>query len=364
MFPLATGVEGIFRLSGSEKRIKELKTIFDSPDRYGKGLVWDGYTVHDAANVFRRYLNDLPEPVIPLHMYEKFREPLKGATKKTVSDGDGPVFVEDFDLDSAIEKYQMLINELPGLNRQLLLYILDLLAVFAAKSDENRMTSQNLAAVFSPGIISHPIHAMAPEEYRLNQTVLIFLIENQDHFLIGMQPPPVADASASIPETQQSNPETATTTSEAVAPAVNATVSNLITPSGTIQPGSPPTIPELHSNNAGGVEPVTEKNTHDITLPPSSIAMPVKEKNVAMPSSKVSIPVLATPSQPGDTERHDYMASPSADEQMEIPSANGLSRSKSVPSNGKSPKKLRKPRPVSGNPSAQSSQTSLSAPKS
>ncbi|KAI1751410.1 hypothetical protein F4782DRAFT_504825 [Xylaria castorea] len=49
------------------------------------------------------------------------------------------------------------------------------------------MTAQNLAAIFQPGMLSHPHHAMAPEEYRLNQCVLIFLIEHQDHFLIGMQ---------------------------------------------------------------------------------------------------------------------------------------------------------------------------------
>ncbi|KAG6262855.1 hypothetical protein E4U47_007600 [Claviceps purpurea] len=183
----ATGVEGIFRLSGSEKRIKELKQVFDSPDRYGKGLVWDGYTVHDAANVLRRYLNDLPEPVVPLDLYEKFREPLRGATKQALGDAEGPQLVDNFDELAAIRKYQQLITELPPLNRQLLLYILDLLAVFSAKSDENRMNSQNLAAIFQPGMLSHPHHAMAPEEYRLNQCVLIFLIENQDHFLIGMQ---------------------------------------------------------------------------------------------------------------------------------------------------------------------------------
>ncbi|KAI6757200.1 hypothetical protein HG531_003025 [Fusarium graminearum] len=177
----------IFRLSGSEKRIKELKTIFDSPDRYGKGLVWEGYTVHDAANVLRRYLNDLPEPVVPLDLYEKFRDPLRGATKQAVGDAEGPQFVENFNEKAAIIQYQQLITELPPLNRQLLLYILDLLAVFAAKADENRMNSQNLAAIFQPGMLSHPAHAMAPEEYRLNQCVIIFLIENQDHFLIGMQ---------------------------------------------------------------------------------------------------------------------------------------------------------------------------------
>ncbi|ESZ91901.1 hypothetical protein SBOR_7695 [Sclerotinia borealis F-4128] len=184
----ATNVEGIFRLSGSEKRIKELKTIFDSPDRYGKGLDWAGYTVHDAANVLRRYLNLLPEPIVPLDLYSRFREPLRGHTMAAVGDSDGsPQFSDNFDVNKAIITYQQLITELPPLNRQLLLYILDLLAVFASKSDENRMTAVNLAAIFQPGMLSHPEHDMAPAEYRLSQDVLIFLIENQDHFLIGMR---------------------------------------------------------------------------------------------------------------------------------------------------------------------------------
>ncbi|KAH6624485.1 hypothetical protein B0J18DRAFT_465702 [Chaetomium sp. MPI-SDFR-AT-0129] len=201
----ATEIEGIFRLSGSEKRIKELKSIFDSPDRYGKGLVWDGYTVHDAANVLRRYLNDLPEPVVPLDLYEKFREPLRGATRPGATDAEGPQFVEHFNMTAAVIRYQQLITELPPLNRQLLLYILDLLAVFAAKSDQNRMTSQNLAAIFQPGMLSHPNHAMAPEEYRLNQCVIIFLIENQDHFLIGMHG--TAADEKTVEEVQKGTPQ-------------------------------------------------------------------------------------------------------------------------------------------------------------
>jgi hypothetical protein len=184
---LATNVEGIFRLSGAEKRIKELVVIFNSPDRYGKGLDWDGYTVHDAANVLRRYLNQLPEPIVPLDLYDRFRDPLRGHALEAVGDQEASQASEEFDLDGTILKYQQLITELPPLNRQLLLYILDLLAVFASKSDENRMTSQNLAAIFQPGMLSHPTHDMAPAEYRLSQDVLVFLIENQDHFLIGMR---------------------------------------------------------------------------------------------------------------------------------------------------------------------------------
>ncbi|KAI1007231.1 hypothetical protein K3495_g992 [Podosphaera aphanis] len=183
----AINVEGIFRLSGSEKRIKELKNIFDSPDRYGKGLDWAGYTVHDAANVLRRYLNQLPEPIVPLDLYYRFREPLMGHIIETRADGDPPLLDKTFDDSAAISTYQKLITEMPPLNRQLLLYILDLLAVFAGNSMANRMNAQNLSAIFQPGILSHPVHDMAPQEYRLSQDVLIFLIENQDHFLIGMQ---------------------------------------------------------------------------------------------------------------------------------------------------------------------------------
>ena len=184
---LATDVEGIFRLSGSAKRIKELQAIFDSPDRYGKGLDWTGYTVHDAANILRRYLNQLPQPIVPLDFYERFREPLRSHQAQAVGDMEAQAQdIGDFDQEKAITTFQQLITELPPLNRQLLLYILDLLAVFASKSDLNRMTSANLAAIFQPGMLSHPTHDMSPQEYRLSQDVLIFLIENQDSFLIGM----------------------------------------------------------------------------------------------------------------------------------------------------------------------------------
>ncbi|KAF2453610.1 Rho GTPase activation protein, partial [Lineolata rhizophorae] len=181
----ATDVEGIFRLAGSEKRIKELRQAFDSPERYGKGLDWTGYTVHDAANILRRYFNQLPEPIIPLEFYDRFRDPLRNHQSQAVGpmDGQGNT-VGEFNHDKAIRWYQQLITELPPLNRQLLLYILDLLAVFASKSDLNKMTTANLAAIFQPGILSHPAHDMAPHEYRLSQDVLIYLIENQDHFLI------------------------------------------------------------------------------------------------------------------------------------------------------------------------------------
>lgn len=149
---------------------------------------WTGYTVHDAANILRRYLNQLPEPIVPFSFYHRFRQPLKGHQAEAVGESDlQEPNVGGFDLEKTIKTYQVLITELPALNRQLLLYILDLLAVFASKSDVNRMTASNLSAIFQPGLLGLREHDMMPKEYRLSQDVLIFLIENQDSFLVGMQ---------------------------------------------------------------------------------------------------------------------------------------------------------------------------------
>ncbi|KAL2170191.1 hypothetical protein VTG60DRAFT_5143 [Thermothelomyces hinnuleus] len=410
----ATEIEGIFRLSGSEKRIKELKNIFDSPDRYGKGLVWDGYTVHDAANVLRRYLNDLPEPVVPLDLYEKFREPLRGATKPGNGEAEGPQLVEGFDMDAAIVKYQRLITELPPLNRQLLLYILDLLAVFAAKSDQNRMTSQNLAAIFQPGMLSHPAHAMAPEEYRLNQCVIIFLIENQDHFLIGMQGTaadektveevqkgtPVLNA-PSAPNTKTGLVRSASTGSvgaESVAkegsirrnkstssrrsfhsngcpspasPALATTPTGGLARSNTLPTKKSPALQSgrFASRNEPHVAPLTP-----VAAPATTVASPPEVvEEIATPLEETepsaSAPTAPSSSQPG-------LAIPGAKSQDKLlepptPDATTPSKERKLPilfqrmasseSDGRQPNKLRKKRiPGSANPSAHSSTASLS----
>jgi GTPase-activating protein SAC7 len=175
----AINVEGIFCISGSDERIKDLRNIFDSPDRYGKGLDWTGYTVHDVANILLRYLEELPEPVIPLEFYDRFCEPLQdGKTSKLYS---------TFNSSATIKQYQQLVVDLPPLHRQLLLYLLDTIAVFASKSSSNLLTTPLAALTFQRGLLSHPAHADSLVNNVISQDVLIFLIEHQDHFLIGME---------------------------------------------------------------------------------------------------------------------------------------------------------------------------------
>lgn len=262
-------VEGIFRVGGSSKRIKDLQVIFNTPPTFGKQLNWDGYTVHDAASILRRYLNALPEPLIPLNMYEDFREPLKNRKRiicymqykaENPSKSLKQASVEDLtsssqmlteanvgkidngvdfrkrndsnvsshptssiqptelqlqqqqpqqqqqqppqpprqptqeeidlknkkksknykkltrDVHAAIDDFKHLVNDLPTASKQLLFYVLDLLAMVRNHLKENLMSSRNLAAIFQPLILSHPSHDLDPEEYALSQLVVEFLI--------------------------------------------------------------------------------------------------------------------------------------------------------------------------------------------
>ncbi|KAI9314327.1 Rho GTPase activation protein [Dichotomocladium elegans] len=162
-------VEGIFRMSGSARRIATLQSIFNESEDYGASFTWEGgdYTVHDAANVMRRFLNRLPEPVIPLDYYRPFKDTMS----------------EEFpNLEAKIEAFQNLIECLPLVHQYLLMYIMDFLDLFSSTVEETRMDVSAIAAVFAPGILSHPDDELNPAGYKESQRVLEFLIKHQKGF--------------------------------------------------------------------------------------------------------------------------------------------------------------------------------------
>lgn len=176
-----TEIEGIFRINGSNRRMRELQIIFETPPRYGKNIQWDDYsfTPHDVASIFRRFLTQMPEPIVPHSLYNDFRN---AYSKKP------------FNKEELIGTYKRLIGRLPLANQYLLLYVLDLLTVFARRSDVNKMTATNLAVIFRPAVLNHPDYEMSPEHHKQSQEVLEFLIENQDWFMLDIPPPPRKDS--------------------------------------------------------------------------------------------------------------------------------------------------------------------------
>ncbi|RCH82939.1 hypothetical protein CU098_002720, partial [Rhizopus stolonifer] len=173
---LALSTEGIFRISGNAKRVGMLQTMFDHDD-YGLTIVWDGYTVHDVSNVMRRFLNQLPEPVINLEYQSMFKTTLE----------------------AKVNAFQSLIQKLPIVHQFLLLYLLDLLYLFSLHADTTRMDLCSLATAFAPVsmgalyfpqthreqvIFSDPSDGLNLEGYKESQRVLKFLIINQNRFSI------------------------------------------------------------------------------------------------------------------------------------------------------------------------------------
>lgn len=321
-------VEGIFRVGGSSKRIKELQVIFNTPPNYGKKLNWDGFTVHDAASVLRRYLNALPEPLIPLDMYELFREPLRSRNRiisymkykaenpakslpskdaaiatsnssisrpslpqngtnnnannstsdlldssqllteanvgrlngdnapRKNSEGSSNIFSQTpqvqlseeeinirnkkksknykkltNEIHSAIDEYKLLVNALPVASKQLLFYILDLLAMVQNHSKENLMSSRNLAAIFQPSILSHPSHDLDPIEYALSQSVVEFLIQYAYKLLPNLEAT-VLSPEATSPTTKSAMPTHISTNTANFAPTESDVTSTSTSPLG------------------------------------------------------------------------------------------------------------------------------------
>ncbi|KAK6910722.1 hypothetical protein I203_104754 [Kwoniella mangroviensis CBS 8507] len=118
----ATGVEGTFRISGSAKRMRELQTLFDTPPKVSPS--------DDHA--------DNQEPIIPFDFYDDFRNVLSSHLSETLS------------ADDAIAQYKSLIQALPRIHLYLLLYVLDLLSVFARRADKNLMTAPSEFTVSEP----------------------------------------------------------------------------------------------------------------------------------------------------------------------------------------------------------------------
>ena len=145
--------------------------------RYGKGFDWSAGGVVGAANLLLRYLKTLPEPIIPYDFYNRFR------TIENLIDR--PLGIPLNDLHPALTAAQQLVRELPAFHRTLLLYMLDILAVFASYSHNNEMPASRLVAAFQPSLLCGKAEEMDSREHQIAHGIMVFMVENQDHFLFG-----------------------------------------------------------------------------------------------------------------------------------------------------------------------------------
>ncbi|XP_066146671.1 uncharacterized protein RhoGAP102A [Euwallacea fornicatus] len=135
---------GIFRVSASKKRLRQLRDDFDC----GKETtIDDSQCPHDVANLLKEFLRDLPDPLLCRELYHAFIQTQRIRNRRL-----------------QLEALQHLVQLLPPSNRDTLYVLLSFLAIVAKNANDgknalgeevvgNKMDSNNLATVFAPNIL-------------------------------------------------------------------------------------------------------------------------------------------------------------------------------------------------------------------
>ncbi|KAI1143279.1 RhoGAP-domain-containing protein [Hypoxylon sp. FL0543] len=178
--------EGIFRLSGSNVVIKQLRERFNIEGDVNLLTDETYYDIHAVASLLKLYLRELPTTILTRDLHMKF-----------VAVTEMPNQVEK------IASLAELVQQLPLANETLLKYLIAFLIKIINHADMNKMTVRNVGIVFSPTLnIPAPVFALLLQNYEG-----VFGIDPEEYEL----PSPDLETDSRAPsETQQRRPSTAT----------------------------------------------------------------------------------------------------------------------------------------------------------
>ncbi|EFX00755.1 rhogap with PH domain protein [Grosmannia clavigera kw1407] len=158
----ATTEEGIFRLSGSNIVIKQLRERFNNESDVNLLVDTNYYDIHAVASLLKMYLRELPTTILTRELHNQFL---------TVT--------EMSDQDEKLAALGELALRLPEANATLLKYLIAFLIKIINRADKNKMTVRNVGIVFSPTLnIPAPVFAMLLQNY-----AAIFGIEPEEYEL-------------------------------------------------------------------------------------------------------------------------------------------------------------------------------------
>jgi len=141
--------EGIFRLSGSNVVIKQLRERFNNEGDIN--LVTDEHyhDIHAVASLLKLYLRELPTTILTRDLHLEFLATTEIADRK-----------------EKIATLAELARRLPQANATLLKYLISFLIKIINNADMNKMNVRNVGIVFSPTLnIPAPVFAMFLQNY-------------------------------------------------------------------------------------------------------------------------------------------------------------------------------------------------------
>ncbi|XP_071829026.1 rho GTPase-activating protein 24-like isoform X2 [Apostichopus japonicus] len=177
--------EGIFRLPGRSTLVKELQERFDLGQKPDLDEIRPD--VHTVASLFKLYLRQLPEPVIPFDHYDNFYNAIN-LLKRNEEEGKAQLIRE--------------LALLPRPNHFLLKYLCEFLHELQKDEKENRMSTMNLSTVFGPNIYKadsdEPNRMM--ETTTMSQRLMNLLIANHTDMFPGNNSIKFSESEGNVPK--------------------------------------------------------------------------------------------------------------------------------------------------------------------
>jgi len=151
--------EGIFRLSGGQSSMEELKRSWDG----GHVMNFKGCDVHDVAGLLKTFIRELPDPLCTTHLYNNWVTCMN---------------IQSHDI---LQNIKNIIQQLPRTNHEMMRSLFKLLHEIALHKDTNKMVPGNLSVCWAPNIFSNSadsalLHSPIP--------LTTFMIEHTEELFI------------------------------------------------------------------------------------------------------------------------------------------------------------------------------------
>lgn len=154
-------IEGIYRKSGGNSQIQQIKDGFESSNDYD--ISDPDLDINAVTSTLKQYFRKLPTPLITYDVYDKLLE-----SAAWIADNPS----------HCVGLMRTAINQLPLRHRDCLEVLVFHLARVVERERENLMTSLNVAVVFAPTVMRPESLAREMSDTQAKNMAVQFLIEN------------------------------------------------------------------------------------------------------------------------------------------------------------------------------------------
>uniref|UniRef100_A0A914C2G3 Uncharacterized protein n=1 Tax=Acrobeloides nanus TaxID=290746 RepID=A0A914C2G3_9BILA len=135
-------LEGLYRVPGNQSQVAELEKAFKADSE----INWDNMNlpVHAIATALKKFLDTLPEPLIPVSAHDAILECVDGSTPSS------PNTAIDREQAKVFRLRDVIHRKLPEINRHVLHYLSSHLNRVAERWQKNSMDIRNLAKIWGP----------------------------------------------------------------------------------------------------------------------------------------------------------------------------------------------------------------------